>query len=47
MSVRRTYHINKTKFLLWKEHAHPALKILLVGVAALAVLAGIVALALS
>ncbi len=26
MSIRVAYEVNKTKFLLWKMHAHPAVK---------------------
>ncbi|GAB4344776.1 MAG: hypothetical protein Kow0099_24460 [Candidatus Abyssubacteria bacterium] len=44
MSVRTTYQIKKTKFLLWKDHASPALKIGLLGSVAIAALGCILAL---
>jgi hypothetical protein len=43
---RTEYEINKTKFLLWKDHAHPALKALVVAVA-LSALTGILLLSLT
>lgn len=39
MSFRTEYEINKSKFLLWKEHARPGVKIALVCIIPLIIIA--------